>query len=100
MSVFGYSTRRAVISICVGLLALMTAFPPQIDKTYQVMDGSEVMIDQEVTYRFIAVGPSDSGLTGIYETSGMAYDRLALQWLVVLVVGGGLYRILSDDIEE
>lgn len=83
------SVKDKIIAGCIIIGIIMTMFPPQ-KITREIYNSPNA---EEIEYRFIGDGGSS------YEQTSILYDRLFLQYLILIGAGYAIY-LLRSDIKE
>ncbi len=82
--------KKKVIVGSISIIIIMTAFPPQIVRSYY---RSGDLLSERVEYHFI-----DGGDIDYDERATIAFDRVLLQYLIV--AGAGFLIFLVKEIKE
>lgn len=93
--------KELIIVGCIAIAIIMTLYPPQIIQKFQTLmpsQGGNRLVDEQIEYRFI--GDQYDVSYGFYEQTSIAFDRLALQYLIVVGVGFSVYLIFPKKDEE
>jgi len=100
--------QKTVLWVALGIIVLMGIFPPWIYGTNTTplnssgkIDGPTTFEESAAEYHFIFVPPTQTGGLGdnffVSHTHRLDYGRLFIEWIVVIVVAGGLIFLLKDS---
>ncbi|SMO96022.1 hypothetical protein SAMN06265218_1412 [Fodinibius sediminis] len=77
---------------CISIIMIMTIFPPQIIEDYFVYGDTRTLQSEQIEYKFIGGGDLDRD-----EKASIAFDRLFLQYFVVIGAGFITYLLKKED---
>ena len=97
--------KKKIIGSCLIVGVLMTLFPPMIISEFRrspyIDKNAPKFIEENVSYRFIgAENKSDYSITTYtttFEETQIAFDRLLLQYLILIGAGFAFYFLKSPN---
>lgn len=90
--------KNKIVAVCLLVGVLMTIFPPQQIKTLSGPDSK--LYGENIEYRLIVGKDKKFAGTSFYETSSIAFDRLLLQYLILIGFGFAVYLFSSKEENE
>jgi hypothetical protein len=83
------SFKNKIVAGCIFMMIIMTAFPPQIVRSYSTYSGN--LLSERIEYHFIG-----GGNISYDEQSKIAFDRLLLQYAIVTGAGFMIFLLKSE----
>lgn len=87
------SFKNKILAGCIFVMIVMTAFPPQVVRSYYRSSGN--LLSERVEYHFIGGGDIDYD-----EQATIAFDRLLLQYAIVAGAGFMIFLLKSKKEEQ
>jgi len=84
--------QKKVILVAVAVIILMSLFPPWVHITYSRVGP----LSYPRGYGFVFLPPATTKAYTSYDSPGIDFSRLFLQWFIVALAAGGLVFMFKD----